>query len=83
MCPITWPIGMGKEFKGVYNLVTNETFLYQSGLGHTIQEVRIIKGLDNPELDEAVGSYAEDLREELELVQGASHDFNLEEFLKR
>jgi len=79
--PITWPIGMGKEFKGVYNLVTNETFLYQSGLGHTIQEVRIIKGLDNPELDEAVGSFAEDLREELELVQGASHDFNLEEFL--
>jgi len=79
--PITWPIGMGKEFKGVYNLVTNETFLYQSGLGHTIQEVRIIKGLDNPELDEAVGSYADDLREELELVQGASHEFNHEEFL--
>ena len=79
--PITWPIGMGKEFKGVYNLVTNETFLYQSGQGHTIQEVRIIKGLNNPELDAAVGSYAEDLREELELVQGASHEFNLEEFL--
>ena len=79
--PITWPIGMGKEFKGVYNLVTNETFLYQSGQGHTIQEVRIIKGLDNPELDEVIGSYAEDLREELELVQGASHEFNLEEFL--
>ena len=79
--PITWPIGMGKEFKGVYNLVTNETFLYQSGQGHTIQEVRIIKGLNNPELDAAVGSYAQDLREELELVQGASHEFNLEEFL--
>lgn len=79
--PITWPIGMGKNFKGVYNLLTDTTVLYQSGQGHTIQEVREIKGLDNPELDEAVGSYAEELRETLELVQGASHEFDHEEFL--
>ncbi len=46
--PITWPIGMGKEFKGVYNILTDEVFLYQSGQGHTIQEKRIIKGIDNP-----------------------------------
>jgi peptide chain release factor 3 len=79
--PITWPIGMGKEFKGVYNLLTDETFLYKSGQGHTIQQKRVIKGLDNPELDQAIGNYAGDLRDELELVQGASHEFNLEEFL--
>lgn len=79
--PITWPIGMGKEFKGVYHLLRDETILYQTGQGHTIQDVRIIKGLTNPELDEAIGSYAEELREMLELVQGASHEFNLEEFL--
>ncbi|WP_448247087.1 peptide chain release factor 3 [Thalassotalea agariperforans] len=80
--PITWPIGMGKEFKGVYNLMTNETILYASGQGHTIQEKRVIKGLDNPELDAAIGVYADELREELELVQGASHEFDLDEFLK-
>jgi peptide chain release factor 3 len=80
--PITWPIGMGKEFKGVYNLLTDETILYKSGQGHTIQEKRVIKGINNPDLDTAIGNYAEDLREELELVQGASHDFNLDEFLK-
>ena len=79
--PITWPIGMGKEFKGVYNLLTDETFLYQTGQGHTIQEKRVIKGLNNPDLNKAVGSYADDLREELELVLGASHEFNLDEFL--
>ncbi|SES94493.1 peptide chain release factor 3 [Thalassotalea agarivorans] len=79
--PITWPIGMGKLFKGVYNILTDETILYQTGQGHTIQEKRVIKGLDNPELDEAIGSHADDLREELELVQGASHEFNHEEFL--
>ena len=79
--PVTWPIGMGKAFKGVYNLLTDTTVLYQTGQGHTIQAVREIKGLDNPELDAAVGSYADELREALELVRGASHEFNLERFL--
>jgi len=36
--PITWPIGMGKEFKGVYHLLRDETILYATGMGHTIQE---------------------------------------------
>ncbi|QSX30903.1 peptide chain release factor 3 [Shewanella cyperi] len=81
--PITWPIGCGKLFKGVYHLHRDETVLYQTGHGHTIQEVRIIKGLDNPELDTAVGSdFAEQLREELELVRGASNEFDLELFLQ-
>ncbi len=80
--PITWPIGMGKEFKGVYHLLRDETILYETGQGHTIQDTKIIKGLDNPELDEAIGYYADELREMLELVQGASHEFNQEEFLR-
>ncbi|MCL1074193.1 peptide chain release factor 3 [Shewanella dokdonensis] len=83
MCaPISWPIGCGKSFKGVYHLHRDETILYHSGLGHTIQEVRIIKGLDNPALDSAVGSdLAQQLREELELVRGASNEFDEELFL--
>jgi peptide chain release factor 3 len=79
--PITWPIGMGKEFKGVYHLLRDETYLYKTGLGHTIQDVRVVKGLDNPELDEAIGVYAEEIRDMLELVKGASHQFNHDEFL--
>jgi peptide chain release factor 3 len=81
--PITWPIGCGKLFKGVYHLAKDETYLYQSGKGHTIQEVRIVKGLNNPELDKAVGEdLAEQFRGELELVQGASHEFDMDLFLK-
>ncbi len=80
--PITWPIGCGKLFKGVYHLYKDETYLYQTGKGHTIQEVRIVKGLANPELDAAVGEeLAAQLRDELELVQGASHEFDKELFL--
>lgn len=83
MCaPVTWPIGSGKLFKGVYHLHRDETILYQSGQGHTIQELRIVKGLDNPELDQAIGDdFAAQLREELELVMGASHEFDRELFL--
>ncbi|WP_370598443.1 peptide chain release factor 3 [Plesiomonas shigelloides] len=80
--PITWPIGCGKLFKGVYHLYKDETYLYQTGMGHTIQEVRIVQGLDNPELDKAVGEdLAAQLRDELELVQGASNEFDEQAFL--
>ena len=81
--PITWPIGCGKLFKGVYHLAKDETYLYQSGQGSTIQEVRIVKGLNSPELDAAVGDdLAQQLRDELELVQGASNEFDHEAFIK-
>ncbi|NVJ65412.1 MAG: peptide chain release factor 3 [Gammaproteobacteria bacterium] len=80
--PVSWPIGMGKQFKGVYHILEDKTYLYKSGQGHTIQEERIIEGLNNPELDAAVGPLADDLRDELELVQGASHEFDLQEFLE-
>lgn len=81
--PITWPIGCGKAFKGVYHIHRDETILYSSGQGHTIQEQRVIKGLNNPELDTQIGTdLANQLREELELVLGASHEFDLDLFMQ-
>lgn len=80
--PVTWPIGMGKQFQGVYHLLQDEVILYESGQGHRIQDSRIIKGLDNPELDNVLGDYAQELRDEIELVKGASHEFELEPFLR-
>ena len=79
--PITWPIGMGKEFKGVYDLYRDETILYKTGQGHRIQEARTIKGIDNPELESHIGAYAQELKDEIELVRGASHEFDHELFL--
>ena len=80
--PITWPIGCGKLFKGVYHIQRDETYLYATGQGHTIQELRVVKGLNNPELDEAIGSdLASQLREELDLVMGASNEFDQALFL--
>ncbi len=81
--PVTWPIGSGKLFKGIYHLETDETYLYHSGEGHHIQEKRVIKGLDNPMLDEAAGEdLASKLREDLELIKGGSNPFDKDAFLK-
>jgi len=79
--PITWPIGMGKEFKGVYHLYRDEVVLYKTGQGHKIQDSKVYKGLDHPDLAGLLGMYADDIKDEIELVKGASHEFDQELFL--
>ena len=80
--PVTWPIGMGKRLKGVYHLLDDEVHLYETGRNFTRQDSTILKGLDDPELERRIGADAlAELREELELVQGASHPFDIEKYL--
>lgn len=76
--PITWPIGMGKGFKGIFHLYNDNIRLFES---HSKEDGELIQGLDNPRLDELFGSMAEELREEIDLVRGASDQFDLEAFL--
>lgn len=81
--PVTWPIGSGKSFKGIYHILRDEVLLYHSGEGYHIQERRVIKGLDNPEIDAAVGEdLAAELRENMELISMASNNFDEEAFLQ-
>lgn len=80
--PITWPIGMGKQFKGVYHLYENKVHLYSPTHGGKIKTGEVIEGLDNPRLDEVLGHQADELRESIELVQGASHEFDEQAFLE-
>jgi peptide chain release factor 3 len=79
--PITWPIGMGQRLKGVYHLLDDTVHLYESGKNYVTQQAEIIPGLDNPDLDERLGPDAAELREEIELVQGASHEFDVDAYL--
>lgn len=79
--PVTWPVGMGKRFKGIYHLYQDIIYLYQSGKNAQKQDALQIKGLDNPKLDEILGDMAQELREEIELVKGASHAFDLDSYL--
>ena len=78
--PMTWPIASGKEFKGIYHLYNDEVILFETGHGHHIHDYQVIKGLNNSELDDKIGYFADELREEVELVKGASHTFDLEKY---
>lgn len=74
--PVTWPIGMGKQFKGVYHLQEDSVHLFDSRARDKVVKGEIIEGLANAELDRRLGSQAQELREEIELVRGASHEFD-------
>ncbi len=80
--PITWPIGMGKSFRGIYHLYEDTVYLYEAGKNLQVGDIQSIKGLDNSKLDEALGDVADELRMEIELIKGASHAYNREAFLK-
>ncbi|MDA3933204.1 MAG: peptide chain release factor 3 [Gammaproteobacteria bacterium] len=80
--PVTWPIGMGRRLRGVYHMLDDKILLYSSGRNYVIQEPEVIAGLDNPKLDELLGSFATELRDEIELVRGASHAFDLSAYLR-
>jgi peptide chain release factor 3 len=81
--PITWPIGMGKRLKGVFHLYNDSVHLFSSTHGGKIQTGEVISGLDNPKLEEILGaSVVQELRDEIELVRGASHEFEMDAFLE-
>ena len=79
--PVTWPIGMGKTFRGVYHLLRDEIMLFEAGEERDTQEFEIIKGMDNPRLAEMFPLEIDKLKMEVELLHGASHPFDLVRFL--
>jgi peptide chain release factor 3 len=80
--PITWPVGMGKRFRGIYHLYEDTVYLYQPGKNTQKQDAMQVQGLNNPQLDELLGeSQASELREEVGLLKGASHRFDLDDYL--
>ena len=79
--PINWPIGMGKFFKGVYNLYTDAIHCFEAGHGHELAPDLMIKGLESEQAKELLDDEYDDFCEEIELVRGASHEFELDAFL--
>ena len=80
--PLSWPIGMGKDFKGVYNLYRKSLHLFTPGKDSRKEKGITITDLEDPRLDELLGSQAEQLREEIALIEGAASPFSHEEYRK-
>lgn len=76
--PITWPIGMGQHFKGIYHFLEDRIYLYRrkSTTGHS-KSIGHLNGFQNPELARHIGKeIAKELGHEIELIRTASHSFN-------
>jgi peptide chain release factor 3 len=77
--PLTWPIGMGTDFKGVYNLFEKQLQLFMPHQTKVSNDVVAVKDLSSPELDNQLGKKAADkLREDVELIEGVYEPFDKE-----
>lgn len=78
--PLSWPINSGADFKGVYNLYNRSLNLFNPN----VQEIEpgfLFEDLNDTKLEEHIGSDAETLREELELIEAVYPAFNRDEYL--
>ena len=79
--PVTWPIGMGKRFRGVFHLLADRLQRFTPGEEKRSADGELIEGLDNPRLDELFPDEVKYLRDNVELIRGASVPFDLSRFL--
>jgi peptide chain release factor 3 len=79
--PLSWPIGMGKTFKGVYNIREKRLNLFTPGQETRPQDILSIEDLSDPRLDQMLGRQADELREDLELLAGAADPFEHDHYL--
>lgn len=80
--PVNWPIGMGRHFKGIYELTRDRIVCYRGGQGHHVYDYPLIEGLHSEAALEYLGFDWEQVRDQIELLQGASHTFEQADFDK-
>jgi peptide chain release factor 3 len=74
--PITWPIGMGRELKGIYHLLEDRVYVYEAGERGRVGDNRVIEGLRSAQARELLADQAEAFIAEVELVRGATAAFD-------
>lgn len=80
--PITWPIGMGKQFKGIYHIQEDKVYFYAPSSNLKRKDSECFVGLNNTEVKERIGFLFDELQEELALIKGASAAFNEQAYLQ-
>ena len=79
--PFTWPVGMGKSFRGVIDLREQRMRVFTPGEDRNRDDDEIIDGLDNPVYAQRFGAEYEHARHDIELVQAAAPAFDEQQFL--
>jgi peptide chain release factor 3 len=75
--PVTWPIGMGRELRGIYHLGEDRIYAYNAGARGRVGENLTIEGLHSAAGREFLGELAAHFDEEIALVRGATQPFEL------
>ncbi len=78
--PMNWPIGMGRAFKGVYDIPGDRLICFTQGQGHHIYDYEVIDGLESDAAKTYLDTDYENFLEEIELVKGASHEYSQADF---
>src|SRR4051812_12614779 len=73
---VTWPIGMGRDLKGIYHLLEDRIYAYAAGKGGRVGENLIVEGLNSQEGQAFLGDGAARFADEIELVMGATDAFD-------
>ena len=79
--PFTWPVGMGKTFRGVYDRREDQMRVFAAGEDRRGGDEEVLAGLDNAESARRFGMEWSTAKDELELVEGASPAFDKQAFL--
>lgn len=79
--PLSWPISMGSSFKGVYNLYDKSLYLFRPGGASIAEEVLAVNNIADSVLDERVGEFAAQLREDVALIDGVYEPFERQAYL--
>ena len=79
--PVTWPIGMGRELRGIYHLLEDRIYIYQAAEKGRAGTHATIDGLNSEAAAEFLGDRLQAFRDEVELVSGASPAFDIEQYL--
>ncbi|MCL4143181.1 UNVERIFIED_CONTAM: hypothetical protein GTU68_004748 [Idotea baltica] len=79
--PLSWPVGMGKSFQGVYSLFEEKLVLFDAHAKRTQNNAVEITDLSAPELDTYVGNAANELREDVELINGVYPEFDRDTYI--
>jgi peptide chain release factor 3 len=79
--PLSWPIGMGQRFKGVYNLYEKKLVLYNPHSKQAEEDIVVFEDLSNPDLEKHIGeNAARTLRDEIEIIESVYPEFHAADY---
>jgi peptide chain release factor 3 len=78
--PVTWPVGMGRDLKGIYHLLEDRLYVYEPGERGRVGDNRVVDGLGSSGAAELLGDRLQAFVDEIELVRGATAVFDAEAY---